>query len=242
VDPGFAIYGFAALAGVLSTLSPCVLPLVPILVGTAAATHRLGPFALAAGLAASFTVVGVFVTAFGSALGLTDHTFRMVAAVLLVAFGAVLLSDRLQAGFAVLASRASGAGQNALGRFQPQGLHGQVLLGLLLGLVWSPCVGPTLGATITLASQGEDLGRATLVMLLFGLGAGVPLVVLGLLSQSVMKRIRGRLLAAGHAGKRVLGALLLIVGVAILTGADKRFEAWTLDHAPAWLIDLTTAV
>jgi sulfite exporter TauE/SafE len=79
-------------------------------------------------------------------------------------------------------------------------------------------------------------------MLLFGLGAGVPLVVLGLLSQSVMKRIRGRLLAAGHAGKRVLGALLLIVGVAILTGADKRFEAWTLDHAPAWLIDLTTAV
>lgn len=237
-----ATYGLAAVAGGLSTLSPCVLPLVPIIVGTAAATHRLGPFVLAAGLAVSFTVLGVLVTAFGAALGLTGQGLRLAAAVLLVGFGAVLLSEALQARFALLASRASGAGQTALGRFEPRGLTGQALLGLLLGVVWSPCVGPTLGATITLASQGEDLGQAALVMLVFGLGAGVPLVVLGLLSTAVLKRVRGRLLEAGKRGKRFLGGVLLLAGLAILSGADKRFEIWVLDHAPGWLIDLTTAI
>lgn len=237
-----ATYGLAAVAGGLSTLSPCVLPLVPIIVGTAAATHRFGPMVLAAGLAVSFTVLGVLIAAFGAALGLTGHGLRLVAAVLLVVFGLLLLSEALQARFALLASRASSAGHGALGRFEPRGLTGQALLGLLLGVVWSPCVGPTLGATITLASQGEDLAQATLVMLVFGIGAGVPLVVLGLVSGAAMKRFRGRLLDAGKRGKRLLGMVLLLAGFAILTGADKQFEIWALDHAPGWLIDLTTSI
>lgn len=239
---GPATYGLAAAAGTLSTLSPCVLPLVPIIVGTAAAAHRLGPFALGAGLALSFTVVGTVVAALGGAIGLTEGGLRIAGAVLLAAFGGLLLSEGLQTRVAAWTSGMSGAGQTAMAALRFDGLHGQAMLGALLGLVWSPCVGPTLGATITLASQGEDLGQVALVMALFGLGAGVPLVGLGLLSRQAMTRVKGRLLRAGKTGKRVLGGLLLAVGLAVLTGWDKRIEAWLLDAFPAWLVDLTTSI
>lgn len=239
---GVTSYGLADVAGGLSTLSPCVLPLVPILVGSATAAHRFGPYALALGLALSFTLVGVVIAAAGSALGLNEGFFRHTGAVLLMLFGVVLWSQRLQELFALLASRLSGSGQDAVARLPLSGLWGQGLLGLLLGLVWSPCVGPTLGATITLASQGESLIQVSMMMALFGIGAGVPLVLLGLLSRQFMDRLRGRLLQTGKTGKRLLGAALLVIGLAVLTGADKRFEGWILDLAPAWLIDLTTAV
>jgi sulfite exporter TauE/SafE len=79
-----------------------------------------------------------------------------------------------------------------------------------------------------------------LLMLVFGLGAGTPLVLLGMLSRSSFNRWRGRLLAAGRGGKQLLGGVMLLVGVAILTGWDKQLEAWVVDASPAWLTTLTT--
>lgn len=242
MDFSLATFGLALAAGGLSTLSPCVLPLVPILLGTAVAAHRYGPLALAGGLALSFTVVGVLIASVGVALGIDQVVLRQAAAILLMALGILLLSSRLQAWFAGVTSGVSGAGGNLLSRVTVEGLWGQFIIGLLLGLVWSPCVGPTLGAAITLASQGQSLGQVTLLMAVFGLGAALPLVVLGLLSRQAMARFRGRLLAAGKAGKAVLGAVMLVIGVAILSGFDKIFEAWVLSHAPEWFVRLTTSI
>lgn len=239
---GIATYGLAVAAGGLSTLSPCVLPLVPILVASAASAHRYGAIALAVGLAASFTALGVLLASAGTALGVSEGAVRMAGAILMIAFALVLLSDRLQLRFAQWSSKASSSGQTALAGMAFNGLHGQALLGLMLGLVWTPCVGPTLGATITLASQGESLAQVVLTMALFGIGAGIPLVLLGLVSRTALARMRGTLFATGKRGKQILGIALLAIGVAILTGADKRFEAWALDRAPAWLIDLTTSI
>lgn len=230
------------LAGVLSTLSPCVLPLIPILLGSAVAAHRLGPYALAAGLTLSFAGVGLFIATIGVSLGIDQAAFRTGAAVLLIVFAVVLLSDRLQERFAAATSSLSGAGENLLSRLTLEGLSGQFILGLLLGVVWSPCVGPTLGAAITLASQGRDLGRVAATMVLFGLGAGTPLVAIGLLSRQALTRARGRLLATGRVGKGLLGAVMLVLGILILTGADKQFEAWFLRLAPDWLSELAVAV
>ena len=103
-------------------------------------------------------------------------------------------------------------------------------------------MGPTLGAAITLASQGQDIARVSLVMLLFGIGAGLPLVLIGLLSRQALGRVRGKLLAAGKMGKQVLGGVMLVLGILILTGADKAFEGWVLNVAPDWLVNLTTAL
>ena len=131
-------------------------------------------------------------------------------------------------------------GDGLLARLAGAGWGGQFLVGLVLGLVWSPCVGPTLGAATTLASQGRDTGQIALLMLLFGLGAGTPLVLIGGLSREAMACTRGRLLRVGQRGKWLLGAVLLVIGVAILSGADKRFEAWVVEHSPDWLTELTT--
>ncbi len=121
-------------------------------------------------------------------------------------------------------------------------LTGQLLLGLVLGLGWSPCVGPTLGATITLASQGNSLAHASIIMVLFGIGAAMPLILLGSLSQQAMLRYKAKLSMTGKNGKMLLGFLLIAVGILIFTGLDKSFEAWVLNHSPEWLIRLTISV
>lgn len=240
MDFGPGTYAMSLAAGALSTLSPCVLPLIPILLGTALAAHPLGPIALAGGLSLSFTGMGIVLASLGASLAPDPALFRDAAAVLLIGFALLLLSSRLQERFTGFVSGLAGAGNTLLARVSVNGLWGQFVLGLLLGVVWSPCIGPTLGAAITLASQGQDLARVSLVMLLFGLGAGLPVVLIGLLSRQALARVRGKLLATGRLGKQVLGGVMLALGVMILTGADKRFEAWSLDASPAWLIELTT--
>lgn len=236
----FSVYGLSFLAGVLSILSPCVLPLIPILVGTALNTHRYGPYVLALGLAISFTVVGVFIATIGASIGINQEVFRIIAAVLLITFGIILLSSTLQAKFASATAGIGGSGNNLLSKVSTDSLYGQFILGLLLGVVWSPCVGPVLGATITLASQGTNLGHVTLVMALFGLGAGLPLILLGLLSKQAMMKVRNKLFVAGKIGKRILGAILLVVGLFIISGLDKQLEAIIVAASPDWLITLTT--
>jgi cytochrome c-type biogenesis protein len=240
MDFGLGTFALGYLAGVLSTLSPCVLPLLPILIASALAQHRLGPLALAAGLTLSFTLVGVSIATLGASIGLDPSLLRKGAALLLIGFGVLLLVPALQTRFALATAGVGAAGDGLLARLSGTGWSGQFMVGLVLGLVWSPCVGPTLGAASTLASQGRDLGQIALLMLLFGLGAGTPLVLIGGLSREAMARARGRLLSAGQPGKGLLGVMLLAIGAAILSGADKHFEAWVLDHSPDWLTELTT--
>lgn len=233
-------YGLSFIAGVLSILSPCVLPLVPIIVGTALNTHRLGPYALALGLAISFTATGVFLATLGDALGLDQELFRWIAAGLLLIFGIILLSTKLQAGFASMTSGLSGSGQHVLDKVSTDSLAGQFGLGLLLGIIWSPCVGPILGATITLASQGQQLSQVVIIMAMFGLGAGLPLIILGMVSRQVMMNLRGKLFAAGKLGKQCLGGIMLLIGLMILSGLDKKLETYLVGVSPDWLISLST--
>ena len=240
MDFGLGSFLFAFLAGVLSTLSPCVLPLIPIIIGAAANQHRFGPFALAGGLAVSFAVIGTGLASIGSSIGLAQDSFRLFAAVVMGIIGIVLISNRLQERFAVAMSGVSGAGNSLLSKVTIDGLLGQFLIGILLGLVWTPCVGPTLGAAITLASQGRDLGKIVFVMAIFGLGAGLPLALLGMLSRGAMMKVKGKLGNAGKLGKQLLGGFLILISLLVMTGQDKTLESFLLKHSPDWLTDLTT--
>lgn len=230
----------AFLAGILSTLSPCVLPLLPIVLGTALSEHRAGPFALAGGLALSFVVIGLVVATVGFAVGLDGGVFRMVAGVLLIGIGIMLLTPQLQARFALAAGPVGNWAEQRFGGFSTAGLGGQFAVGLLLGAVWSPCVGPTLGAASVLASQGKDLGAVAITMLAFGIGAALPLMMLGLVSREAMLRWRERMLAAGQRGKLAMGAVLAATGLLIVTGADKAIETAIVEASPVWLNELTT--
>jgi cytochrome c biogenesis protein CcdA len=235
-----ATTALAFLAGILSTLSPCVLPLLPIVLGSALNEHRAGPFALAAGLASSFVVVGLFVATVGFAIGLDGGVVRTAAGILLIAIGIVLLTPRLQAQVALVAGPVGSWTDQRFGGFSTSGLGGQFAVGLLLGAVWSPCVGPTLGAASVLASQRSDLGSVAVTMLAFGLGAALPLVLLGLVSREAMARWRGRLLAAGQHGKLAMGVVLIATGFLIVSNFDKTIETFLVDASPAWLTELTT--
>jgi cytochrome c-type biogenesis protein len=232
--------GLAFLAGVLTVLSPCVLPLLPIVLGAAASRHRLGPLALAGGLALSFTAIGLFVATIGFAMGLDTGVFRAVSAVLLIGVGLVLLVPRLQEQFALAAAPVSNWAGGYADNFTPGGLAGQFGLGLLLGAVWSPCVGPTLGAASVLAAKGENLPQVALTMLAFGVGAALPLLLLGILSREALMRWRSRLMEGGKAGKTALGLILVAVGLLVATGLDKRLEAILVEASPDWLTQLTT--
>jgi cytochrome c biogenesis protein CcdA len=230
----------AGLAGVLSTLSPCVLPILPIVLGTAASEHRAGPLALAAGLALSFVAIGMFIATVGFSIGLTGDVFRMLAAVLMIGIGLVLMVPQFSMRLAAAGGPAGNWVEQRFGGFSTSGLQGQFAVGLLLGAVWSPCVGPTLGAASVLAAKGESLGQVALTMLSFGIGAGLPLVLLGMLSREALMRWRTRLLQAGGKGKMIFGAVLLTAGMLVFTGLDKTLEAKLVEMSPAWLTELTT--
>jgi cytochrome c biogenesis protein CcdA len=232
--------GLAFLAGLISIFSPCVLPLLPVVLSTAVAQHRFGPVALALGLALSFLILGLFVALVGFALGLDFEVFRLVAAILLVLAGAVLAVPILQARFALAAAPfAEWAGQR-FGTQTPTGLPGQFAIELLLGAVWTPCTGPTLGAASVLAAQGRDLPHVVLTMLLFAAGTLLPLLVLGLLSRGALLRWRAQMLSTGQSGKMALGLLLIAAGALIITGFDKSMETALLQLTPGWLLELTT--
>ncbi len=165
-------------AGLLTLINPCVLPVVPIVLATALHASRFGPLALTAGMSLSFVAFGLLITSAGHSIGLTEDLLSRIGAVIMIGFGLVLLVPRLNAVFTSATTGLSSRADARLTRVDHTSLTGQFLGGLLLGAVWSPCIGPTLGGAIALASQGKSLFMAGLTML--GFAAGVSTMMLAL--------------------------------------------------------------
>jgi cytochrome c biogenesis protein CcdA len=230
--------GYAA--GALSTLSPCVLPILPIVLFGALERHLWGPVALAAGLAASFAGVGIALASVGFSVGIDPETLRLAVAALMGAAGVVLLVPALQGKVASMASPLAGRGQVLLDRLQPSGIWGQFALGAVLGIIWSPCSGPTLGAAIGLATQGDDLGRAASTMAAFALGAATPILLLAYGSRQAIMARQDWMARVSRIGKPLMGAAFFGIGLFVLTGLDKVVEASLTRAMPDWLVTVTT--
>jgi cytochrome c biogenesis protein CcdA len=235
VSLSLAAVPLAAGAGALGVLSPCVWPLVPVVMASAGIAGPSGPWLLTAGLSLSFALAGTALTLLLVATGLDPEMFRYLAAGLLIVVGAVLVSSALGA-------RVSQALSAVSARLNLGSHHGdrwgQFGVGLLLGLVWLPCVGPTLGAAIALASMGQQLSTAFVIMLAYGLGTGAVLLGAGLASRAALQRWRPRVTRSAVFGKRLLGGVLLVLGVTVLAGFDKRLEAFAVDWLPQWAVAL----
>ena len=182
----------------------------------------------------------MFVALFGFAIGLDSGFFRAVGAVMLFAVGVLMVAPDLSTKLAAAAGPVGNWAEQQFGGFSTVGLWGQFGVGLLLGMVWSPCVGPTLGAASVLAAQGKDLGQVAGTMAMFGIGSAVPLLLLGLLSRQRVLRWRGALGRTSFMLKTALGVLLLMLSGSILLGFDRAIEADLVTAAPQWLTDLTT--
>jgi cytochrome c biogenesis protein CcdA len=229
-------------AGLLTLINPCVLPVLPIVLATALQASRAGPLALAAGMSVSFVVLGLAVASVGHAIGLREETVAQASAVMMVAFGLVLAVPRLSSGFATATAGVSARADAGMDRIDRAGLGGQFLGGALLGAVWSPCIGPTLGGAIALAAQGEQLLQAGAIMAAFALGVSTLIIGLGFGARGAIQRRQGALRALATRARPAMGATFLVVGTALFFGVHYRIEAWMLDHMPYWLQDLSVSL
>lgn len=193
-------------AGLASVASPCVLPVVPLLVTGTAEDHRARPALIVAGLAASFVAMGVLTSLFGAAVGPAVPRLEKVVGALVVAFGLLLVAGVNPFRRLTWLSRVGAGGGGSL-----SGLA----LGLSLGLVWIPCVGPMLsGVLATVATRGS-LAAGVLLLLAYAAGFAVPMLLVGYGSQALRQRVRA---VAAHpvAVRWVSGLLLVAFGALIL--------------------------
>lgn len=228
----------AFLAGIFGVMSPCVWPLVPVVTSSAAAGGRSGPVYLALGLSLSFAVAGTVVTWFLTSMGLDPELFRYLAAGMLLVMASVFLVQALGDWFTLrlsLFTSRFGVGSGGREVVSPPGQFG---VGVVLGFVWLPCVGPTLGAAIALASMGQSLPMAFIVMLAYGVGTASVLLAAGLISGQVLARWRPGVMASGRMGKKVLGGSLLVLALLVFTGLDKVLEALAVRILPTWVFTL----
>lgn len=229
-------------AGLLTLINPCVLPVLPIVLASALNANRLGPVAMAAGMSVSFVAVGVLVTAFGASIGLTQDRLSEIGAVLMICFGLVLLVPAFAQRFERATAGVAAGADTRMNEIDASGLRGQFLGGLLLGAVWSPCIGPTLGGAIALASQGENLSYATAIMMFFALGVSTLVIGLGLGAQGALRARTMALKGLAERSKPILGVAFVAVGLMLYFHINHIVEAWALDWMPIWLQDLSVSI
>lgn len=233
---------FAYGAGLLTLINPCVLPVLPIVLASALSADRHGPLALAAGMSVSFVIFGMLVTTVGYAVGLTEEVLAQIGAGLMIFFGLVLLVPQFSRRFELATAGLSASADQQMQGLDLSGRKGQFLGGLLLGTVWSPCIGPTLGGAIALASQGESLLWAGLIMVAFSLGVSSLILGLGYGAQGVIRQRTQALRGLAEKSKPLMGVIFLAVGLMILFKVHHIIEAWAVNALPIWLQDLSVAL
>lgn len=229
-------------AGLLTLINPCVLPILPIVLATALSADRRAPLRLALGMSLSFVALGLGLSAAGPGLGLSPDTAARAAALLMAAFGLVMLVPALAARFATATAGLAARADRGLGADWASSPTGQIAGGLLLGAVWSPCIGPTLGAAISLAAQRTDLIGAGLTMAAFAAGVSTLILALAYGAKSRLQARKALLTRLAPKARPILGATFLAVGLFLWSGLNHPVEAWLLDTLPPWLTDLSVAL
>ena len=231
---------FGYLAGMLTLINPCVLPVLPIVLASAMQAGRHGPLAIAAGLSISFVIFGMTVATVGHSIGLTEDLLSQIGAVLMMVFGLVLLIPQLNKRFVTATAGLSGTADQKMNELQGSNMKSQFFGGILLGAVWSPCIGPTLGGAISLASQGKDLLWVFAVMTAFALGVSTIILLLGYGTGEAIRRRQKQLRGIAERARPIMGITFLIVGIMIFFKFHHIIEAWLVDVLPDWFQDLST--
>ncbi len=208
------LIGIAFVAGMITAISPCVLPVLPIVFAAGSTGDPRRPYAIVAGLVCSFTAFTLVATVLLATLGLPDDLLRNIAIAVVIALGLSLLVPRL----ASILERPF----QAAGRFRPGSAGGGFLLGICLGLLFTPCAGPIIAAVATVAATERFTVSAVLVTLAYALGAGTVLLALAIAVRRGLDLAPLR--AHGPAIRRALGAVVLAVGILMALGLDTRLQ------------------
>lgn len=233
---------FGYLAGLLTLINPCVLPVLPIVLASSLQTDRRAPLALAAGMSTSFVALGLGVATLGPALGMTEEMVSRAAAAAMIGFGLMMLVPAFGGRFATATAGIAARADAGMSATADAGLPGQFIGGALLGAVWSPCIGPTLGAAIGLAAQGENIGQAAAIMAAFALGVSTLIVGLAYGARTALQRRQAALRRLADRAKPVMGAAFVVIGLLLFFRLNHRIDAWLLEVLPPWLIDLSVSL
>jgi cytochrome c biogenesis protein CcdA len=228
-----SIFILAIVAGFLTILAPCILPLLPFLLGTSGGRSKWRPVAIILGFVGTFAVVGAGLATAGSFIGIESGALRVFAVVLLLLFGVALvfetLYEKLTASVGAALARLGAKVQQ--GNSTRKDVWSGLLVGFSLGLIWTPCAGPILGSILTLAARTSDYVTTLLLMLAYAVGAGVPMLAIAYGSQ----RLQQKLLSVGKAQpvlNKVFGFLIIAMALAILTGYDLVIQTWLVQFYP----------
>lgn len=236
-----ASIGFTYAAGMLTALSPCVLPLLPIVVGGAMEKHRAAPLMMGLGMTTAFAMGGWLLGAVGPLLGIDPAWVHQAAAISLILFGLALwlepltrMISRMVQPLVITADlMAEGIGQN-------RSPLASFFFGGLLGLAWSPCAGPMLVSSMALVATGRDPGLGALLLGLFGLGAATPMVLAAYASRAGFARLRGWAMGNSDRLRHGFGVLAVMSGIFIATGLDKMLAEQIIVVLPDTWLELIT--
>lgn len=229
----------AFVAGALTLLSPCVLPLLPVVILSARQTGPSGPVWLMLGLALSFTLVVTLLLILVTTTGINPEIGNRFGGILLILIGFIMMIPILERNATRLLSRLSNTNSTILSKFDTQKPHGQFAMGALLALVWTPCVGPTVGAGMGLIAKNAAPVTGASVLLAYCLGLSAVLALVGVAS-SGLTGLKPRLRELGSAGKRPLGFCLALIGILSISGFDKVLETRLEQIWPDWAQNLST--
>jgi cytochrome c biogenesis protein CcdA/thiol-disulfide isomerase/thioredoxin len=233
------LLAFAFLSGVVTILSPCILPILPVVLSGGVGGGKARPFGVVAGFAASFTFFTLALTAIVQALGVPADALRIVAVVLIAAFGLVMAVPVLRGLFERLTVRVAGlASRRRTGGAPRSGFWAGLAVGVGLGLVWTPCVGPIMASVITLALTQRVDGGAVAITLAYALGTSVPMLVVMVGGRALLARVPGLQRSSGRV-QQVFGVLMIGVAVIIAFGLDRRLQAALLAAFPNYGAGLT---
>lgn len=228
----------AFVAGAITVTSPCIIPILPIILGSVLKDHNWYPVYLVLGMSTTFTVLGVLFGAFGSNLPIDRIFLNQLAIWLIGLMGAVLLvkplGDLFSRGTSVLTSWLGSRGPKANQLGQPGEAF---VLGSLLGIVWAPCAGPILGSIILLASSTGSIVKAGFLLFTYSIGAGIPILII---AYGGKRAVAGRYFIQERSGqlKTVFGVILIITAVLMATGMLREFESLIVPYVPTWSTQL----
>lgn len=229
------LLGFAFLGGIVTILSPCILPVLPILLSGSATGGKRRPVGVVLGFVGSFTIFTLFLSSVVSATNISPETLRLVAVIALGLFGVTLVVPNM---LAIWERIFSGLSSRVPRTSSRSGFWGGVAIGISLGLLWTPCVGPILASVISLALAGEVTGAAALITFSYALGTGIPMLAVMYGGRTLLARVPWLQRHSSHI-QRVFGVLMLLTAVAILFNVDRKFQTYFLDHFPSYGRGLT---
>jgi cytochrome c biogenesis protein CcdA/thiol-disulfide isomerase/thioredoxin len=234
---------FAFVSGIITILSPCILPVLPIVLAGGSSGGKARPFGVISGFVVSFSFFTLALSAIVQALGVPADAMRYVAIALIVIFGLVMLIPKLFAGFEIavsrIASRGSGAGSGR-GISKPKaGFWGGIPVGLSLGLVWTPCVGPIMASVISLALSQKVDGGSIFVTLAYTVGTAIPMLAIMLGGRALIAKVPALSRNAGGI-QRVFGVVMILMGVALAFQWDRQVQTAVLRAFPSYGAGLTT--